>query len=152
LFVTMPQFEQKGMSELAGGGQKYWRAITGKFPTQPWYLFVYEAQVLDTRINLTSLVAWEETLIEIINLVPTADHRALYRVEPAACGSLALRPVHSVWSPTEAEGAQGMPAVLLVEGHASLVDPFLHPVPDNSERTLVFRAPKSACDRGQLAE
>jgi hypothetical protein len=98
LFVTMPQFEQAGMSKLAGGGQQYWRAVTASSLDQHWYLFVYEAWVLDARVDLTLLVAWEETLLEVMNLVPEKDRRALYRVDRREAGRLVFRNVAAAGS------------------------------------------------------
>lgn len=126
------------MRAVAGEGQKYWRALAAVFPVEPWYLFVFEAPLLDARINQTMLVAWEESLLDIIDRVPPEDRRAVYRVEPGTTGGLTLRVVQALWAPTAEEAAQGIGAVLSVEGESELLDPALHPVSKAHPRRLVF--------------
>lgn len=146
MFVTMPQFEVPGMTAMAGQGQKYWRALAAVFPVQPWYLFVFEAPLLDARINQTMLVAWEESLLELIERVPPEDRRELYRVEPCAAGGLTFKTVYALWAPTADEAAQGVGAVLGIEGESDLLDPNLRPVSKAHLRRQVFqKAQEGTC-------
>jgi hypothetical protein len=142
MFVTMPQFEEPGMTAMAGEGQKYWRALAAVFPVEPWYLFVFEAALLDARINQTMLVAWEESLLDIIDRVPPADRRAVYRLAPGAEGRLTLRTVQALWAPTAEEAAQGIGAVLGLERESELLDQNLRPVSKVHPRRLVFQTTK----------
>jgi len=147
MFVTMPQFEEPGMTAMAGEGQKYWRALAAVFPVEPWYLFVFEAALLDARVNQTMLVAWEESLLDIIDRVPPEDRRAIYRLEPSAAGGLTFRTVQALWAPTAEEAAQGIGAVLSIEGESDLLDPALHPVSKAHLRRLVFHiTQEGTCD------
>lgn len=139
MFVTMPQFEEPGMTALAGEGQKYWRALAAVFPVEPWYLFVFEAALLDARINQTMLVAWEESLIDIIDRVPPEDRRAVYRLEPCAAGGLTFRTIQALWAPTAEEAARGIGAVFGIEGESDLLDPSLRAVSKVHLRRLVFQ-------------
>ena len=127
------------MTAMAGEGQKYWRALAAIFPAEPWYLFVFEAPLLDVRINQTMLVAWEESLLEIIERVPTEDRREVYRVEPGPAGGLTLRTVEALWAPAAEEAAQGIGAVFGLEGERDLLDPRLRPVSNAHQRRLVFQ-------------
>lgn len=149
MFVTMPQFEQTGMSKVAGGGQKYWLAITASALARHWYLFNYEAQVLDARVDLTLHVAWEETLLKLMELVPEQDRRAVYRVDRRDAGRLIFRNVQAIWKAASDEEREGLVAVLAIDGERELVDPQLHPVARLRERQLVFQsaAPASEFDR-----
>jgi hypothetical protein len=144
MFVTMPQFEQTQMSQMAGQGQKYWRAVTAHFPVEPWYLFVYEAQVADARVLLTMLVAWEESLLDVIKLVPPNDRRAVYRVQRAGSGVLSFKAVRGLWAPTSEEVAEGLGAVLSLEGESGLLDPNLRPVSQTQLRQVVYQDGSSA--------
>lgn len=129
------------MSKLVGAaGQRYWRAVTGTSVYQPWYLFVYEAQVADAKVPLTMLVAWEESLIDVIHLVPVEDRRAIYRVDPLGQGRLTFSDVRAIWAPTCDEGNEGITAVLALEGRSDLLDPHLRPVSREPQRRLVFEA------------
>lgn len=127
------------MTVMAGEGQKYWRALAAVFPVEPWYLFVFEAPLLDARINQTMLVAWEESLLDIIDGVPPEDRRAVYRLDPGAAGGLTFRTIQALWAPTAEEAAQGIGAVLSIEGENDLLDPALHPVSKAHLRRLVFQ-------------
>lgn len=135
------------MTAMAGEGQKYWRALAAVFPREPWYLFVFEAALLDARINQTMLVAWEESLLDIIDRVPPEDRRAVYRLEPSVAGGLAFRTVQALWAPTAEEAARGIGAVLSIEGESGLLDPALHPVSKAHLRRLVFHTThEGPCD------
>jgi hypothetical protein len=140
MFVTMPQFEQVEMSKMAGEGQKYWRAVAAAFPSEPWYLFGYVGQVVDARVNLTMLVAWEESLLDIIDLVPPRDRRHVYRVQRNRAAGLTFREVRALWAPAPDESRAGVGAVLQLLGESQLVDPQLRPVLHNELRRLVFQA------------
>ena len=139
MFVTMPQFEEPGMTAMACEGQKYWRALAAVFPVEPWYLFVFEAALLDARVNQTMLVAWEESLLDLIDRVPPGDRRAVYRVEPASAGGLTVKTLQALWAPTAEEAAQGIGAVLAIEGERDLLDPRLRPVSNAHQRRFVFQ-------------
>lgn len=130
------------MTAMAGEGQKYWRALAAVFPVEPWYMFVFEAALLDARINQAMLVAWEESLLDIIDRVPPEDRRAVYRVEPGVTGGLTLRTVQALWAPTAEEASQGIGAVFSIEGESDLLDPALRPVPKAHLRRLVFHIPQ----------
>lgn len=139
------------MTAMAGEGQKYWRAVAAVFPVEPWYLFVFEAPLLDTRVNQTMLVAWEESLLDIIDRVRPEDRRAVYRVEPGATGGLTLRTVQALWAPTTEEAMQGIGAVLGLEGESNLVDAKLRPVSKAHLRRLVFHSAKQG-ERSVIAD
>jgi hypothetical protein len=145
MFFTLPQFEVSGMSAVVAAGQKCWRAVLAEFPVDPWYLFIYEGQVADTRVNLTMLVSWEESLLDIVELVPVEDRRSLYRADPLAGGGLVIREVTELWASAPAEGRNGVRAVLALEGSSELLDPSLRPVGTNTSRRLAY------CKAGRAA-
>lgn len=147
MFVTMPQFEQTSMSQLAEGGQQYWRAVTAAFPHQPWYLFSYRDLVIDRFVELAQLVAWEESLLNIMELVPIEDRRAVYRVEPAKAGGLRFRALRGVWAPAPEEAAAGVHAVFSLEDVDGVVDDRLQPMLSGQERRLVFHVDAAAASR-----
>lgn len=151
MFVTLPQFHQPLMSAVALGGQQHWNAVVASFPVQPWYLFVYEATFIDSRMNHTMLVAWEESLLQIISSVPVVDHRAVYRVEPAGGGGLAFKEIDAVWAPTHEEDEAGIGAVFRLAGQTEAVAPDLTPVNANMSRVVVFRREESATQFAQQA-
>lgn len=145
MFVTMPHFEQPLLSNLAGDGQQYWRAVTLS-AYAPWYVFLYEAPVADARVLQSTLVAWEETVLNLLEVVPSDSWRGIYRLEPSGLksGGWRFREVNEIWTPTEGERESGLTAVLLLEGDAQLRDPHLRPVARNGERQLSYAANASS--------
>lgn len=142
MFVTMPHFEQPLLSKLAGGGQQYWRAVTLS-AYAPWYVFLYEAPVADARVLQSTLVAWEETVLNLLEVVPRDSWRGIYRLEPAtpkSRGGWRFREVVEIWTPTQGERGSGLTAVLLLQDDAQLRDPHLRPVAHNGERQLSYCA------------
>jgi hypothetical protein len=141
VFVTMPHFEQPFLSNLAGDGQQYWRAVTLSAHA-PWYVFLYEAPIADGRFLQSTLVAWEETVLNLLEVVPRDSWRGIYRLEPATqkTGGWRFREVSEIWTPTQSERESGLTAVLLLEGDAQLRDPQLQPVERSVERHLAYRA------------
>jgi hypothetical protein len=140
MFLTLPQFEEPGMSALAADGQKYWRAVLAEFPVEPWYLFIYTGRVADARVNLTMLVSWEESLVNIIELVPSGDRQAVYRADPTAAGELRFSAIRELWAPSPDEEQQGVGAVFVFDGSGTPTDPQLRPVSSEVPRRLVYRS------------
>lgn len=141
MFVTFPHFHQPLLSAVALGGQQHWSAIAAHFREQQWYLFVYEAKYIDSRVNHTMLVAWEESLLTILRSVPNRDHRALYRASSEAKGTLVFKAVQKAWAPTLEEDEAGIGAVFEFVGQSEPVGPDLRPVPAKISRVLYFSAP-----------
>jgi hypothetical protein len=127
------------MTAMAGSGQKYWRALAAMFPVEPWYLFTFEAKLLDARVNQTMLVAWEESLLDIIEGVPARDRRTLYRLQCGPAGTVTVRAVRALWAPTADEAGQGVSAVFGLEGESALRDSSMRPVSEQRPRRLIFR-------------
>jgi allophanate hydrolase subunit 1 len=100
-------------------------------------MFLYLGTVAGSRVNLTMLVAWEESLLDIVDAVPAQDHMVVYRVERGQSNSLVFKNVHRLWVPTAEESAQGIGAVLEVDGVFGVVDPDMRPLASDECRTLV---------------
>lgn len=143
MFVTLPQYQEPGMTALAGHAETYWRALLADFPVLPWYLFLRESRVLDAYVNQVVLVAWEETLIELIEEAPLEATRAVYRVDPGPVGGLTFRVVSALWRASEQGNAQGFLAMLALESDPRPLDSFLHPVAPEHVGKLVYKARES---------
>lgn len=151
MFFTLPQFEVSGMSALLAAGQKCWRAVLAEFPVEPWYLFVYEGEVADARVDLTMLVSWERSLLDVVDLVPVEDRRTVYRADPVPGGGLVVRKISELWAPSPEEELNGLSAVLALEGSSGLLDPRLRPVATDTQRRLVYRTATCAGSASQGA-
>ncbi|TFZ08954.1 hypothetical protein [Ramlibacter humi] len=148
MFVTLPQFHHPVL-DAAASGQQHWSAVVASFPLQPWwYLFVYEAKYLDTRINNTMLVSWEELLIRVLGSVPATDHRALYRVELGEAGDLVFKSVQALWAPSSSEAEACVGAVFRFDGNSELLGADLRPVSELERRSVVFWAGPRTSESG----
>jgi hypothetical protein len=140
MFVTLPEFREPAMTAIAGRAGTYWRALIADFPVLPWYLFLRKSQVLDAYLDQVMLVAWEETLIDLIEAAPPAARRCVYRVDPTPSGGLTFRVVSALWRASEKGNAEGLLALLAVEGDSKPLDSFLHPVAPEHVGKLVYTA------------
>jgi len=142
MFVTMPHFEQNMPLNLVGPGQKYWQAVTLSVES-PWYLFVYEAQYGQRKEPQTTLVAWEATLLAILEGIPPADRKGVARVEKERNPGTQwnVRWVETIWAPAPEEVEETGLFLLQLEGDPEVRDAHLQPVPMRGGRALVYSAP-----------
>ncbi|MEJ8816280.1 hypothetical protein WKW77_34940 [Variovorax ureilyticus] len=138
MFVTMPQFEHRVMSQLAGEGQRYWEAVALSV-VSPWYMFVYDAQYEGALVERTVLVEWEEVLAQLIASVPLERRKGLCRVEYAGMPRRwTQRLVSGLWEAGEGEGGIPGDLVFKFEGDKELRDANLHPVRASATGQLLF--------------
>ncbi len=144
MFVTRPEFKDSAMTALVGHGRTYWRLVVADFPVAPWYMFVFEGQVLDSRINQVMLIAWEENLAQVIERTSDRCRRAVYRVDPQSHGGLVFREVSFLWEASDRGRSEGLMALLALAGTSDPLDSFLQPVPPEYVGKLVYRSDRSA--------
>jgi hypothetical protein len=142
VFVTMPPFEQLMPANMVGPDQQYWRAVTLSLEA-PWYLFVYEAQYGQQKVPQTTLVAWEVTLLDILEAVPVANRMGVARIEkePGSGNRWNMSWVETIWAPAQEESEQTGPFLLQLTDDAQVRDAHLQPVVFRNGRELVYRAP-----------
>lgn len=148
MFVTIPEFEASALSAVAGKGQKHWRALAGSFTFEPWFMFVFEAPLLDARIHQTMLVAFAGDLVDIIDRVPSENQRCVYRVEPGPRGQLDLQRIQVVWAPDDDDLRDGIAAVFELASSGTPVDSSLREVhPRSRRRVFDARGAKQAAQK-----
>jgi hypothetical protein len=143
MFVTLPQFREPAMTAMADNAGTYWRGLIADFPVLPWYLFLRKGRMLDAYVDQVVLVAWEETLIELVEATPKAARRAVYRVDPIPYGGLNFRVVSALWRASDRGNAEGFLAMLALEGASEPLDSFLHSVAPEYVGVLVYKANQS---------
>ncbi len=134
----MPQLEQPLMSQLAGEGQKYWRAVTLSVAT-PWYLFVYDVAYEDAVVEQTMLVEWEEVLAQLLASVPPQRRKGICRMEYAGKPRRWTQTwVSALWA--VGESGDGVPRELIFkfEGDPVLRDANLQAVAPSASGELLF--------------
>jgi hypothetical protein len=142
MFVTMPHFEQFMPPAMVAPDHKYWRAVTMSLEN-PWYLFVYEADYEGEKVPQTTLVAWESTLMDIVEGIPAANRRAIARIDKdrGAGARWALQWVQSLWAALPSESEETGVMLLKLEGEQQIRNAHLEPVVDAPGRQLLFEAP-----------
>jgi hypothetical protein len=145
VFVTMPHFEQVMPANLVGPNQKYWRAVTLSLES-PWYLFVYDAEYGEDKVPQTTLVAWEATLLDILQGIPAANRKGLARLEKARRPGTRWQVtwIESIWAPAPEEAADTGLFLLQLEGDPHVRDAHLTPVGLREGRSLMYSAPPNA--------
>ncbi|MCG2593028.1 hypothetical protein LZ009_09565 [Ramlibacter sp. XY19] len=141
MFVTMPHFEQFMPGNLVGPGHQSWRAVTLSVES-PWYLFVYEAKYGQQKVPQTTLVAWEDTLLAILEGIPADDRKGVARVEkerrPGTRWHVTW--IETIWAPAPEEVQETGLFLLQLEGDPLVRDAHLRPVDVREGRALVYSA------------
>lgn len=105
----------------------------------PWFLFQYDLQYPDALVTQTTLVAWEEGLMQVLEAVPAERRRALHLMQQEKGSSeWALRRVRAVWAPGPQDQESGVLLILQLNGDEICRDIFLEPLPTSDGRRPVF--------------
>lgn len=138
LFVTMPAAEHPMPAGLTMPGHRYWNAVTLSIE-HPWFLFQYDVQYPDALVTQTTLVAWEEGLMQVLEAIPAERRRALHLMQQEKGSSeWALRRVRAVWAPGPQDQESGVLLVLQLNGDEICRDIFLEALPTSDGRRPVF--------------
>lgn len=126
-------------SNLVGPNQRHWKAVTLSVES-PWYLFVYAAEYQGQKVPQTTLVAWESTLLQLLESIPSTNHRAIGRLDKSHSPGVRWKVtwVETVWVASAEELEETGQLLLQVEGDPQLRDAHLAPVPTRGGRRLVF--------------
>lgn len=125
--------------------QKHWTVITRTLEA-PWYLLVYDVTCRrQRRVSQTSLVAWDEVLVDMLGKIPAADLMGIGRLDrrhgPGPCWSLQW--VEALWTPAPEEARAVGPLLLKFDGETQVRDVLLRPVGHASGRRLLYDAASS---------
>lgn len=141
MFITTPDLKVNVPKELARPGSLFWSAAL--LSTQsPWFLVTYCDPA--EKILQTIVVAWETTLVELVDAVGVAPIVGLCRVATGQLrGSWHIDDIEELWIPSEVEGQNVGPLLLRVRGEAVLRDCLFGVVlPEVLGRTLFLKLDK----------
>ena len=149
MFVSIPAFEQHVPQGLAPADHKHWLAVMLSNQA-PWFLLTHAIG----NLTQTVAVAWESTLLSLVEMVGSQSVLSVRLMIPDAsgAGSWAMKEVIEVWSPSDDERPMTGPALLRLAGDDVLRDSFLTELSsESSGRQLVFRtASGSGTSHGPL--
>ena len=125
--------------------QHHWTVATRALEA-PWYLLVYDVTChRRRRVSQTSLVAWDETLVDMLARIPAADVTGIGRLDrrhgSGPCWSLQW--IEALWQPAPSEARDLGPLLLKLGDDPQVRDALLRPVGDMQGRRLLYGA--TAC-------
>jgi hypothetical protein len=124
------------------GQQHHWTVATRALEA-PWYLLVYDVTShRRRRVSQTSLVAWDETLVDMLTRIPAADVTGIGRLDrrhgPGPCWSLQW--IDALWQPAPNEARASGPLLLKLGDDPQVRDALLRPVGEMHGRRLLYGA------------
>ena len=143
VFITAPGLVQHLHPSLVAPRQSHWPALTLALERH-WYLLTYDVAYKGQKVSQTSLVAWDDTLLEMLARIPRADLTGIARLErrrePGP--TWALHWISELWAPLPSE-AQAMDPLLFKLDEPHTRDTRLLPASDEPRRGLLYAASPS---------
>ena len=138
MFITTPDLKVNVPKELARPGSLFWSAALLSTES-PWFLVTY-CDPTD-QVMQTIVVAWETTLVELLDSVGVDPIVGLSRVSTSQLrGSWRIDDIEELWIPSDDECRHVGPLLLRVRGEAVLRDCLFGVVPPEAlGRTLFLK-------------
>ena len=145
MFITAPGLVQHLHPSQVAPPQSRWRALTLSME-RPWYLLVHRVVCGGRPQSQTSLVAWDETLIDLMACMPVADITAVARLDrcTGAGPAWGLHWVGALWAAAPGEAALLGPLLFTLGTDPQVRNTRLLPVGDAPGRRLLFSAAPGA--------
>lgn len=101
MFVTSEAFVQFLHPSAVAPPQQYWRVVTLTLERQ-WYLVVHKVLYKGRKVSQTALVAWEPTLVDLLNEIPAEDLIGIARLDwqSDSNASWSLQWLEAGWRPS----------------------------------------------------
>jgi hypothetical protein len=141
MFVTSEAFVQFLHPSAVAPPQQYWRVVTLTLERH-WYLVVHKVLYKGRKVSQTALVAWEATLLDLLNEIPAEDLIGIARFDWVANHSAgwSLRWIETLWKPSQSEALVTGPLVLTLDTDPQTRNCQLLPVSQCPGRQLLFSA------------
>jgi len=123
MFMTTANFAQRVPLAIAPNGESFWRAMSLCLRT-PWYLLTYRHQEDGSEFIETTAVAWESTLLEMIQELGVSAVIAVGCIAPSSRDGAqwVMKQARELLLPAEDERHKTGPLLFAVEGEAGLFD------------------------------
>ena len=141
MFITAPGLVQHLHHSKVAPRQTHWPAITLALE-RPWYLLVYDVSYNGHKVSQTSLVAWDHTLLDLLDRIPVADLSGIARLDRRreAGPSWALEWIGALWAPAPCESQDLGPVLFQLGQDPQLRNTDLLPVAEAPGRRLLYEA------------
>lgn len=145
MFITNASLEHCVPDGIGSTNSRYWLAVLLS-QESPWFLLSHKAE---HGLAQSIAVAWEWTLLEVLNQVGPDAVIALYWVlpDPYQPGQWAMKDIAELWLPCGEDVYELGPILMRVRGELSLTDAFRRSVKDDADRRSLlasFQGPASA--------
>lgn len=142
MFVTRPAFEQRMPLGLGDDSSRYWLAVMLSVES-PWFLLTHmTAGGATNAVAQTVAVAWETTLMELLDSIGGESVVALRYIAPsnAPKRGWTMKEVSELWSASDVEADRTGPLLIRFRNEADLLDCFQGKVGGATEgRRLLVR-------------
>lgn len=141
MFITAPGLVQHLHPSHVAPRQSHWPAITLALEHH-WYLLIHDVCCQGRKLSQTSLVAWDSTLLDLLERIPAADLRGIARVdrrrEPGP--SWALQWIGALWAPAPCEAQEVGPLLFQLDNDPQVRNASLLRVDHRPGRRLLCEA------------
>jgi hypothetical protein len=139
MFVTSSSFVQHLHPSSVLPPQSHWRVLTLTLERH-WYLLVFKVVNQGRLVTQTALVAWDETLVDLLAEIPKERLMGIARLDWQAdhSGPWALRWMDDLWSSSPSEAGTVGPLVFRLGADAQTRDIQLRPVGECADRRRLY--------------
>ncbi len=141
MFITASGLVQYLHPSQVAPRQTHWPALTLSME-RPWCLLVYDVSYNGQKLSQTSLVAWDNTLLDLLAEIPVADLTGIARLdrrrEPGP--RWAFNWIGALWAPSPHETPSVGPLLFRLNDDPHVRDSRLLPVPHAAGRRLLYEA------------
>ena len=145
MFITAPGFVQYLHPASVAPRQSHWRAVTLAME-RPWYLLVFDVPYQGQKVSQTSLVGWDDTLLDMLAQIPAGDLSGIARLDRhhGAGPCWTFRWIGALWAAAPGEAEALGPLLFKLGDDPQLRDTELQPVAVAPGRRLLFEASHTA--------
>jgi hypothetical protein len=152
MFITTTAFQQPMPAALAPNGESYWQAFSLSLRT-PWYLLTYRHEEDECEFISTEVIAWEKTLLRMIEEIGVPAVMAIDCITPSLEGGApwVMKQARELLLPAEIERRETGPLLFVFEGEAGIFDSHQERVVARKNgRTVLLKFPNASASVGSL--
>jgi hypothetical protein len=144
VFITAPGLVQYLHPSLVAPRQSRWPAVTLSME-RPWCLLVHDVSYNGQKVSQTCLVAWDNTLVDLLAEIPVANLTGIARLDRRRDSgpSWSLNWIGALWAPAPCEPPSVGPLLFKLDNDPHVRNGRLLPVPDAPGRRLLYEASAS---------
>ncbi len=141
MFITAAGLVQYLHPSLVAPRQSHWPAITLSME-RPWCLLVYDVSYNGQKVSQTSLVAWDNTLLDMLAEIPVADLKGIARLDRRRDSgpSWSFSWIDALWRPAPCEPPSVGPVLFKLSDDPHVRNGRMQPVPGAPGRRLLYQS------------